>query len=70
MVRLEVARLLKARKMTAYRLAKLTGLSLATAYRLADPSGKFDRLEANTIDALCRALECTPGELLTYRKGA
>jgi putative transcriptional regulator len=70
MVRLELARLLRQRKMTGYALAKATGLSQTTVYSLLRRGGEFDRLEARTIDALCRALECTPGELISYRKGA
>jgi DNA-binding Xre family transcriptional regulator len=64
MVRLRLAQLLKQRKMTAYRLAKTTGLSLPTVYKLTKPSGEFTRLEADTIDKLCAALACKIADLL------
>ena len=65
MVRLNLVAMLRRRGMTRYALAKATGLSLTTVYRLARPDGTFRRLEAATIDALCAALDCGPGELLT-----
>ena len=64
MVRLRLAQLLKQRKMTPYRLSKLTSLSLPTVYRLAHPSGEFTRLEADTIDTPCAALDCKISDLL------
>lgn len=62
----------KAERMSWYRLAAASGLSLATIYTLknARPVGHFERLEARTIDGLCRALDTTPGELIEYKKGA
>jgi DNA-binding Xre family transcriptional regulator len=68
MVRLRLAQLLQQRKMTGYRLSKLTGLSLPTVYRLSAPSGKFKRLEAKTIDALCEALHCRVADLIVRVK--
>ena len=50
--------------MTRYALAKASGLSLSAIYRLAGQSGRFSRLEADTIARLCGALRCTPGELI------
>jgi DNA-binding Xre family transcriptional regulator len=70
MVRLNVAKLLKQRGVTPYRLAKATGMSLTTAYKLAAPDGRFERLEARTIDMLCEFLNCQPGDFISYRKGA
>lgn len=68
MVRLNVAALLKKRGMTAYQLAKESGLPIASAYRLARPGGSFRRIEARTVDRLCRALRCRPGDLFVYRR--
>jgi DNA-binding Xre family transcriptional regulator len=64
MVRLNLRAVLRARKVTAYSLAKETGLSLSTVYRLTAKDGAFDRIEAETIDAICAALDVTPGELI------
>jgi len=63
-VRLRLLQLLKRRKMTRYRLAKTSGLSLPHIYRLARADGHFTRLEAQTIDRLCAALHCKPGDLI------
>jgi DNA-binding Xre family transcriptional regulator len=62
-VRLRLRALLKEREITPYRLAQLSGLSLRTLYRLTRPDGKFDRIEAVTMDKLCRTLKCKPGDL-------
>lgn len=67
MVRLNVAKLLKRRGMTAYRLSKVSGLPIASCYRLARPAGSFHHIEANTIDRLCKALRCRPGALFVFR---
>lgn len=69
-MKLGIAKLLKDRGITRYRFAKMTGLSLTTAYKLASRDGRFERLEARTIDAVCEALDCQPGDFITYRKGA
>ncbi len=63
-VRLNLTALLRRRGTTRYALAKASGLSLSAIYRLAARSGRFTRLEADTIDRLCGALRCTPGELI------
>jgi DNA-binding Xre family transcriptional regulator len=67
-VRLNVAKLLRKRHMTAYQLAKLSGLPIASCYRLARPGGTFRRIEARTVDELCKALRCRPGDLFVYRR--
>lgn len=51
---------------TAYRLAKLTGLTEATAYKLLDPSHDLRRIDVETLDRLCRVLKCKVGDLLEY----
>lgn len=66
MIRLTLAKLLEARKLTPYKLARLSGLSLSTVYRLANPDGRFQRLDSHTLNALCVALKVKPGDLLTY----
>ncbi len=66
MVRLRLTQILKRRKMTRYALAKATGLTQTQAYRLARPDGAFGRLEAETLDRLCRGLGVQPGDLLEW----
>jgi DNA-binding Xre family transcriptional regulator len=66
MVHLPVAELLKARGETAYMLSKGTGLTLTRAYRLARADGRFERIEAEALDALCAYFGVQPGELLEH----
>jgi len=66
MVRLRVAELMKARRISAYALAKGAGLNYATAYRLSRPNGKFQRLESATLDRVCEFFQVQPGELIEW----
>jgi DNA-binding Xre family transcriptional regulator len=66
MVRLRVAELMKARRLSAYALAKGAGLNYPTAYRLSRPAGRFQRLESRTLNRLCEFFGVQPGELLEW----
>ncbi|OLB07713.1 MAG: hypothetical protein AUH06_04475 [Gemmatimonadetes bacterium 13_2_20CM_69_27] len=68
MLRLRLHQLLDARGVSPYGLAKFTGLSLNTIYRLTRPNGRFRLIRADTIERLCGALRVTPGELFEYEK--
>jgi DNA-binding Xre family transcriptional regulator len=68
MVRLRLAQLLEGRAVSPYGLAKFTGLSLNTIYRLTRPRGQFTLIRADTIERLCGALRVTPSELFEYEK--
>ncbi len=61
---MRLAELLAEREMSAYALAKRAGLSLSTIYRLTGRNGHFHRIEADTLDRLCAAFRCMPGDLL------
>lgn len=51
-------------KPTPYRIAKESGVSLNTIYKLtADPEAP---LSWPVIGKLCAALQCQPGDLLSY----
>jgi DNA-binding Xre family transcriptional regulator len=67
-LRLRLRHLLEARGLSAYGLAKFTGLSLNTIYRLSRPSGRFRLIRADTIERLCGALRVTPSELFDYKR--
>lgn len=67
-LRLRVRQLLEARDLSPYALAKFTGLSLNSIYRLTSPSGRFRLIRADTIERLCGALRVTPSELFEYEK--
>jgi len=66
LIRFHLAAILQRKGWTPYRLARLTGLTVPTAYRLADPEVQFGRFTADTLDRLCAALDVQPGELLEW----
>ncbi|MEP6691659.1 MAG: helix-turn-helix transcriptional regulator [Gemmatimonadaceae bacterium] len=66
MIRLRLADVLARKGWTPYRLARETGLTVPTAYRLADPEQRFGRFTADTLDKLCAALGVQPGDLLEW----
>lgn len=61
-VRLDVA--LAQRKMTSKELAAKIGLSEQNLSVLR--SGKARGVRFNTLEAICAALECQPGDLLEF----
>ena len=67
-LRLRLRQLLEAHKLTAYGLAKFTGLSLNTIYRLTRPNGRFSLIRSDTIERLCGALRITPSDLFDYKR--
>jgi DNA-binding Xre family transcriptional regulator len=66
MIRFRLAEVLREKGWTPYRLSQATGLTVPTAYRLADPEQQFGRYTADTLDRLCTALEVQPGDLLEW----
>jgi putative transcriptional regulator len=46
------------------KLEELTGLSQAWVSRLKMAEAMPDRLTSETLEKLCEALECEPGDLL------
>ncbi|MGJ8624118.1 MAG: helix-turn-helix domain-containing protein [Yoonia sp.] len=61
-VRLDVA--LAQRKMTSRDLAATIGISEQNLSMLR--SGKARGVRFNTLEAICKALECQPGDLLEF----
>jgi putative transcriptional regulator len=57
--------LLYARRMTLTELAERVGLTLANLSILK--TGKAKAIRFSTLEAICRQLECQPGDLLAYR---
>ena len=66
MIRFRLAEVLEQKGWTPYRLAQVTGLTVPTAYRLADPALRFGRFTTDTLNRLCGALEMQPGDLLEW----
>lgn len=57
--------MLAKRKMTLSELSDQVGISLSNMSILK--TGKVRALRISTLDAICRILDCTPGELIEYR---
>ena len=58
--------MLARRKMTSTELAEKIGLSTVNLSNLK--TGKVKGVRFTTLDAICKALDCQPGDLLEYRK--
>lgn len=58
--------MLAKRKMTSGELAEKVGITQANLSILK--TGKAKAVRFSTLDALCRALDCQPGDLLEYRE--
>ncbi|WP_029890716.1 helix-turn-helix domain-containing protein [Polycyclovorans algicola] len=52
------------RRITLNEVSKETGISRPTLTRITNTAGY--NTNTDTIDALCRYLNCAPGELLEY----
>ena len=57
--------MLARRKMASGELAEKIGISPANMSILK--TGKAKALRLSTLDAICKALDCQPGDLLEYR---
>ncbi|MCM1502390.1 MAG: helix-turn-helix transcriptional regulator [Bacteroidales bacterium] len=57
--------MLARRKMTSGELAEKVGISAANLSILK--TGKARAIRFTTLDALCKALDCQPGDILEYR---
>jgi putative transcriptional regulator len=62
MIEIRVDKLLKGHERTFYWLAKETGISHTTLWRLK--KGKALGINFDTLEKLCQALDCQPGEVL------
>ena len=57
--------MLAKRKMTSGELAEKVGITAANLSILK--TGKARAIRFSTLDAICKALDCQPGDLLEYR---
>jgi putative transcriptional regulator len=62
MIEIRVDELLAERERTFYWLAKDTGISHTTLWRLK--KDKALGINFDTLEKICRALECQPGDIL------
>ncbi len=65
MIILNLDVMLAKRKMRSNELAERIGLTQANLSILK--TGKAKAIRLSTLDAICRELQCTPGDILEYR---
>lgn len=58
--------MLAKRKMRVTELANVVGITMANVSILKNGKAKAVRL--STLEAICKALECQPGDILEYKK--
>jgi putative transcriptional regulator len=65
MIEVRLKQVLEARGRTRYWLEKETGIHFNTLARI-EGAGHTNRIELRVLDAICRALQCQPGDLLVF----
>ena len=58
--------MLAKRKMSVTELSEATGITMANVSILKNGRAKAIRIE--TLDKICRALQCQPGDILEWRE--
>ena len=66
-IRVNLDRVLLERRMSLTELADRVGVTLANLSILK--TGKARAVRFSTLDALCRELDCQPGDLLAFEPG-
>jgi putative transcriptional regulator len=66
-IRVRLDRLLIARRMSLTELADRVGVTIANLSILK--TGKARAVRFSTLAALCRELDCQPGDLMAYEPG-
>ncbi|WP_026702229.1 helix-turn-helix domain-containing protein [Salibacterium aidingense] len=64
MIRIKLDVMMAERKMSLNRLSELVDITPANLSILKNEKGKAVRF--STLDALCQALDCQPGDLMEY----
>ena len=64
MIRINLDVMLAKRKMSLTELSERVGVTMANLSVLK--TGKAKAVRFTTLDALCRALDCQPGDILEY----
>lgn len=67
MIRVNLDVVLSERKMTSKELAQQIGITPANLSILK--TGKARGIRFETLDKICRALNCQPGDILEYQGG-
>ena len=66
MIRINLDVMLARRKMSLTELSERVGITMANISILKN--GKAKAIRFSTLDAICRALQCQPGDILEYRE--
>ena len=66
-VKVNLDELLYQRRMTLTELAERVDITIANLSILK--TGKAKAVRFSTLEAICRELECQPGDLLQYQEG-
>jgi putative transcriptional regulator len=66
-IRVQLDRILAQRRMSLTELADRVGVTVANLSILK--TGKARAVRFTTLDALCRELDCQPGDLLVHEPG-
>ena len=64
MIQIRIDELLETRERSFYWLAKQTGISHTTLWRLK--KRKAFGINFETLERMCRTLECQPGDILSH----
>ncbi|MBU1093508.1 MAG: helix-turn-helix transcriptional regulator [Firmicutes bacterium] len=67
MIYIELKEILKQRNMTSKDLVQIIGITESNLSILR--SGKAKAIRFSTLDAICKALACTPGDILKFSEG-
>ena len=68
MIRVDLDVMLARRKMSMTELSNRVGVTMANLSILKN--GKARAVRFSTLEAICRALNCQPGDILIYEDGA
>ena len=66
-IRVQLDRILLERRMSLTELSDRVGVTIANLSILK--TGKARAVRFTTLDALCRELDCQPGDLMTFEPG-
>ena len=66
MIRVDLDVMLARRKMSLTELSQRVGITMANLSILTNGRAKAVRFE--TLEAICRALNCQPGDILVYEE--
>ena len=63
---LRLDRVMADRKMSLKELAEIVGVSNVNLSKMK--TGKISAIRFSTLEAICEALDCQPGDILEYQK--